>query len=189
MIDAFARGAWLGFCIAAPVGPIGILVMKQSLRSGWLAGLSSGLGAAIADLLYGCLAVAGVQMLPEYGRFVSLTGGFFLLWLAWKSWHEKPASSESASRTGGTLSTFLLTVSNPMTILFFAATVASSGADAPIQFVTGVFTGSMLWWTILSVTAGRLRSWMETRSFLLSKAAAVTLASFGIWAVFSRSIH
>jgi len=188
VLGSVFKGVWLGFCIAAPVGPIGILVLTQALRRGPAAALASGLGAALADLIYGLLAVAGVRLAAGHARMVGLTGGVILLWLALKSWRERPAPAEKKAPLGGTATTFLLTLSNPMTILSFAALVASTGGAAPAYFVAGVFLGSMLWWTILSLTAGPLRRWIEIRGAVLDRLSAVTLACFGIWAIWTRAL-
>lgn len=188
MTGAIWKGAWLGFCVAAPVGPIGALVLKQSLRRGRWAGLSSGLGAALGDLMYGFLAVAGVRLAAAYARPVAVTGGFVLLCLAWKSWQERPPEDAAVAKSGmlsSTAATFALTVSNPMTILSFGAMVASTGTDAPAHFVTGVFLGSMLWWAILSMTGAWLRGFIEIRGVVLNRLAALTLASFGVRAIWS----
>ena len=188
MLDSIFKGVWLGFCIAAPVGPTGILVLTQALQRGPGAALASGLGAALADLIYGFLAVAGVRLAAGHARAVGVIGGVILLWLAWRSWRQTPAAAEKI-RVSGTATTFLLTLSNPMTILSFAALVASTGGTAPGYFVMGVFLGSMLWWTILSVTAGSMRRWVEIRGALLNRLSAVTLASFGIWAIWTRALR
>jgi threonine/homoserine/homoserine lactone efflux protein len=79
--------------------------------------------------------------------------------------------------------TFVLTISNPMTIILFSAMVASSGASAPGHFVAGIFLGSMAWWTILSVAAGWVRRWVAIRGDMLNRVASVTLAGFGLWAI------
>ena len=184
MVAPLAKGIWLGFSIAAPVGPIGILVLKQALQRGYRAGIASGFGAALADLIYGCLAVAGVQLFAGTGRIVAIVGGLVLLWLAWRSWHEPPAQDSAAA--GGTITTFLLTLSNPMTILSFAAMIAGVGATAPAYFVAGVFLGSMLWWTILSFSAVSIRRWIEVRGVVLNRIAAITLGSLGVWAIYLR---
>jgi len=188
-----ARGAWLGFSIAAPVGPIGLLVLKRTLREGRAAGWFSGLGAALADLIYGMLAVAGVSLAADFARPVALVGGAILLWLAWQSWRE-PAATAAAAGRGTTLAgcvatTFLLTLSNPMTILVFAAMVASAGGGAPAWFVLGVFLGSMLWWTILSAGAhwSGAAKWLS--GAMLSRLSAVTLACFGVWAIWHKGVQ
>jgi len=192
MIASMAKGIWLGFCIAAPVGPIGTLVLKQSLRRGYRAGLASGLGAALADMCYGFLAVAGVRLAAAYARPIAVLGGFFLLWLAWKSWREAPAEGVAVIQRDGPLrnvpTTFLLTLSNPMTILSFAAMVAGVGTGAAAYFVLGVFLGSMLWWTILSTTSAWITAFIKLRGVVLNRVAAVTLATFGIWAIWAKGL-
>ena len=190
MLGSLFRGVWIGFCIAAPVGPIGILVLKQALQAGVWSGLANGFGAALADLAYGCVAVAGVRLAAGPAQAVAVVGGIILLWLAYRSWSETPAGDaglkQSKSRLSGTATTFVLTLSNPMTILSFAALVASVGANAPMYFVGGVFLGSMLWWVILSLAAGRLAGILKLRSLVLNRVAAVTLACFGIWAIWTH---
>ncbi len=175
MYEAIGKGVWLGFCIAAPVGPIGLLVLKRALHSGRRAGLASGLGAALADLIYGFLAVAGVRLAAGFARPAAILGGLLLLWMAWKSWQNAPASEAIAGGTPTYLaytgSTFALTITNPMTLLAFAALVASTGASAPAWFVLGVFVGSMLWWIVLSFTTASLAASGLKRSPWLSKVA------------------
>lgn len=193
-ILSLAKGAWIGFCIAAPVGPIGTLVLKQSLRSGFRAGLAGGLGAALADLCYGALAAAGVKMAAAYARPVAIGGGLILLWLAWRAWHENPADKSEATTTDpGRLRsigiTFLLTISNPMTILSFAAMISTAGAENPALFVAGVFLGSVIWWTILSSSAAWIGSRVELHPSLLNRIAAVTLASFGAWGIVMKGLR
>jgi threonine/homoserine/homoserine lactone efflux protein len=193
MTDSLLKGAWLGLCIAAPVGPIGLLVIKRSFSEGRAAGLASGLGAALADLFYGILAVIGVRFAGAFARPVAFIGGLLLLWLAWRAWRERPAGESAAAKAGGLLTcvatTFALTISNPMTILFFAAAVSSAGGAAPVWFVAGVFSGSMLWWCILSSSANWLGQNIGIRGVWLNRIAAITLASFGGWAIWSKGLH
>lgn len=187
-----AEGVWLGFSIAAPIGPIGALVLKQSLRSGFRAGLVSGLGAALADLCYGMLAAAGVHMAASYARPIAIVGGVILLWLAWKTWHQAPRPEIAVAKREGQLrrigTTFLLTISNPMTILSFAAMISAVGAADPAQFVAGVFLGSMAWWTVLSASSSWIAKRIEIRSSILNRAAAITLAGFGVWGVLVKGL-
>lgn len=193
MIDTIAKGVWLGFCIAAPVGPIGLLVMNRAILSGRRAGLASGLGAALADLVYGALAVAGVRLATGFVRPATLCGGVLLLWLAWRAWRQTPASTAAAADNRTCLAclgtTFALTITNPMTLLAFVALVASTGANAPAWFVLGIFLGSMLWWILLSCTAGWLGASGLARGPWLSRLAAFTLATFGIWSIWDKGLH
>ena len=106
MIEPMLKGVWLGFCVAAPVGPIGSLVLKLSLERGRWAGLAAGLGAALADLLYGFLAVAGIRLAMQYERLSAIVGGAFLLYLAWRSWGRPPPQT-LPWRKGGACSVVL----------------------------------------------------------------------------------
>ncbi|GAB4548342.1 MAG: LysE family transporter [Anaerolineae bacterium] len=171
MIDlgAFVRGALLGFAIAAPVGPIGVLCIKRSLNEGWRIGFISGLGAATADMFYGAVAVLGLTVIASFLVGIStplrLFGGAFLLYLGVKTLLSKPAHESAkvvASRNawGAYLSTLMLTLTNPLTILSFTGLFA--GLTAPnellvsLLLVLGVFTGSAAWWFLLSGVVGYL---------------------------------
>lgn len=185
-MGAFWKGMVLGFSIAAPVGPIGLLVLRRSLTAGMRAGFVCGLGAAAADLCYGALAVLGVTMLAAWQRPAAIIGGLILCWLAWQTLRSEPGSR--AADGSGFFSTFLLTISNPMTILAFAALVAGVGAAAPGWFVAGVFSGSLLWWALLSGSAALLRQKMTPAAFVwINRAAAGVLLAFGL-SVLSRAV-
>lgn len=193
MLDTIAKGVWLGFCIAAPVGPIGLLVMSRAIRLGRRAGLASGLGAALADLVYGILAVAGVRLAAGFVRPAALCGGMLLLWLAWRAWRRTPTATAAAGGSQTCLAclgtTFALTITNPTTLLAFVAMVASTGANAPAWFVLGIFLGSMLWWILLSCTAGWLGTSGLARGPWLSRLAAFTLAAFGFWSIWDKGLR
>ncbi len=159
------QGILLGFSIAAPVGPIGVLCIRRTLADGRLAGFLSGLGAASADMLYGAIAAFGLTAVMEAmvnAQFwLRTVGGLFLLYLGVRSFFARPAS-ESARTRGGTgllaayASTFLLTITNPMTILAFLGMfsailpVPGGGASSPHSLIIGVFLGSAFWWLALS---------------------------------------
>lgn len=168
-MDMLLKGALLGFSIAAPVGPIGVLCIRRTLASGRLIGFVSGLGAAAADTLYGCVAAFGLTMvsglLVRHQLWLHLIGGLFLLYLGVKTFTATPADRAAAATGEGAwgafLSTFALTITNPMTILSFAAVFAGLGLsqarggalDAGLM-VLGVFAGSALWWWILAFGTG-----------------------------------
>ncbi|OGO33804.1 MAG: hypothetical protein A2W35_12695 [Chloroflexi bacterium RBG_16_57_11] len=175
------RGVIIGLAIATPVGPIGVLCIRRTLAYGRASGFASGLGAATADALYGSIAAFGLTVVIHLllgQRFtLQLVGGGFLVYLGIRTIFEKPRSlgidpdMSSASnqiqarqsvnwhalgRDYGT--TFFLTLTNPMTILSFAAIFAGLGATTVtgggILAVTGVFIGSALWWLVLSLATG-----------------------------------
>ena len=162
----FLKGVTIGFSIAAPVGPIGLLCIRRSLAEGVLPGLMTGLGAATADAVYGCIAGFGLTALSNFlvdQRFLlGLFGGLFLCYLAWRIIRSQPPTQPLEPCQTGLLTTFgttfLLTLANPLTILSFAAVFAGfglgsrAGTDyaAAWRLVVGVFTGSALWWLLLS---------------------------------------
>ncbi|MEN6567266.1 MAG: LysE family transporter [Veillonellales bacterium] len=193
------KGVVLGFSIAAPVGPIGILCIRRTLAYGMLNGFISGMGAATADGIYGGIAVFGVTVvsvfLLDYQVYLRLIGGFFLLYLGYTTFTSYPA--ETAVQAGGQKlfqaygSTVLLTLANPMTILVFAAVFAGMGVGTIDEdyglaafMVVGVFIGSMLWWLILSGGVNLLRSKFDTGKLLwVNRLSGTVIAGFGIFSL------
>ncbi len=180
-MSPLTNGVVLGFSIAAPVGPIGLLVLRRSLGGGARAGLVCGLGAATADLCYGGLAAAGFTLLARWQAPAAAAGGLLLCWLAWQAWRTKASQAADGS---GFASTFVLTLSNPMTILSFAALVAGAGAASSGWFMAGVFTGSLAWWMLLSCSAAALRPRFPAAGMVwLNRLSALVLLGFGLRAL------
>lgn len=165
LIELFTRGLVIGFAVAAPVGPIGTLVISRTLTAGRLSGLATGLGAAVADTLYGCVGAFGLTFISNflmgYALWTKLLGGLCLCYLGIKTLRTRPKESGSATsrvRLAVAFSTtVLLTLANPVTILMFMAVFAGLGFGsgsgtygAAGVVVAGVFTGSTLWWLILT---------------------------------------
>ncbi|MFZ5857817.1 MAG: LysE family translocator [Chloroflexota bacterium] len=190
------QGFLLGFSIAAPVGPIGVLCIRRTLADGRLAGFLSGLGAATADMLYGAVAAFGLtavmNLLVSAQPWLRAVGGLFLLYLGIRTFFAKPASESASARSTGLFSayasTFLLTVTNPMTILaflgIFSAILPSNGttdAASSASLVLGVFLGSAFWWLALSGLVGLFRErftpvWMQW----VNRVSGVVITVFAI---------
>jgi threonine/homoserine/homoserine lactone efflux protein len=193
------RGFILGFAIAAPVGPIGLLCIQRTLNQGQLVGLASGLGAATADAFYGAVAAFGLTIvsafLIEQQFWLALVGGLFLCYLGVRTFLARPAeraaNSEAKGVGGAYMSTFLLTITNPMTILAFIAIFAGAGlataggdALAAAWMVVGVFLGSATWWFLLSGGVSLLRSHINATVLLwVNRAAGAILVIFGVLAI------
>jgi threonine/homoserine/homoserine lactone efflux protein len=167
----FLRGLVLGFAIAAAVGPISLLVIRRTLAEGRVVGLVSGIGVATADATYGAIAAFGLtavtELLVDWRRALGIVGGLFLLWLAWRTIRSVPgdAAADTGRRglPGAYLSTLGLTLTNPMTILSFAALFVGlgvTGGDAigATLLTLGVFAGSAAWWVVLVGGLGVVRS-------------------------------
>lgn len=189
------KGLALGFSIAAPVGPIGVLCIRRSMTRGFKAGLVSGLGAASADALYGTLAAAGLTLVADFlaaqSLWMGLLGGGFLLYLGASTLLSRPAEGEAqlpkGSPGGDYLSTFLLTLSNPLTIFAFVAIFSGMGATGggyrlgAFLLVLGVFCGSALWWLLLSALVSLLRARVTSGTLLwVNRAAGFTIIAFAV---------
>ena len=165
------KGLVLGFCIAAPVGPVGLLCIRRSITSGRLAGLATGLGAATADACYGAVAGFGLTRVTAFmvgeRTWLALLGGVFLCALGIHIMRTHPDAMHTGSREprihSAYLSALAITLTNPMTILAFVAAFAGLGLAvardylAATALVIGVFVGSGIWWLLLSAFASRLR--------------------------------
>jgi threonine/homoserine/homoserine lactone efflux protein len=198
------RGFVLGFTIAAAVGPISLLCIRRTLAEGRLVGLVSGLGVATADATYGAIAAFGLTavtaLLVGGGRVLGLIGGAFLLWLAWRTFRAVPveAAANGPARRGGLagayLSTLGLTLTNPMTILSFAALFAGfgvTGGDAAgaTLLTAGVFLGSAAWWVVLVGTVGAFRTRITTAGLRrVNRASGLLIGAFGIIALVSAAV-
>jgi threonine/homoserine/homoserine lactone efflux protein len=195
-----AKGIVIGFSIAAPVGPIGVLCIRRSIAEGQKVGLATGLGAATADAIYGCVAGFGLTAISNFlvgQRFwLGFLGGLFLCYLGLRTFLSRVSEEPMPARGGGLfspfLSTFFLTVTNPMTILSFVAIFAGLGlGKSPDYFnasalVGGVFIGSALWWLLLSSGASifgrRLGAgWMRS----LNRFSGIVIFAFGIYSLFT----
>jgi threonine/homoserine/homoserine lactone efflux protein len=195
----FIRGLIVGFSIAAPVGPIGVLVIRRTLAEGRLAGLATGLGAATADALYGCVAGFGLtfvtSLLVGQQLWVRLIGGLFLCYLGTRAFlaapAERPVSAVGSSLLGAYCATLLLTLTNPMTILSFAAIFAGLGLaatsgdySAAALMVLGVFAGSALWWLLLSGGVGVLRLQLTPGALRwVNRVSGALVVGFGVLAL------
>lgn len=176
MLEVLFKGLAIGVAVAAPVGPIGLLCIKRTLTRGWATGFTTGLGVASADATYGVMVAAGLAVtgvLVAFATPMQIAGGLMIALLGLMSlrsfWNghagERPAEAPARGGLGGAyLSGYMLTLSNPMTILAFTALVAGLGAGAdlgaaaPYWLVAGIFAGSAAWWAFLATAASLARS-------------------------------
>ena len=195
------RGLTIGFLIAAPVGPIGVLCIRRTLAESWIHGLVSGLGAASADAIYGCVAGSGITFISVFWvaqqLWLRFVGGVFLCFLGAKIFLSEPSKKAAFAKTTGLLSafasTFFLTLSNPVTILSFAAIFAglglggTGGSYVPAAIlVLGVFVGSALWWLVLSGSVSLFRTSLTPAKLQwVNKISGIVIVGFGAGALLS----
>lgn len=202
MIGAFlvwVQGFILGIAVAAPVGPIGLLCIRRTLERGPVAGLATGMGAAVADTILGAIAAFGISaalvFLAGHEAHFRLFGGMFLLAVAVRTWFAAPpvlaeALPDARTCLGGFATGLTLTLTNPITMLGFVGLFAGAGiggalgSHEAVVLVVGVFFGSAAWWLTLSSGVAMVRHRLsETRLRLINRGTAVMLATFGVWSL------
>ncbi len=200
-LNILFRSILIGFAIAAPVGPIGVLCIRRTLADGRMAGLATGLGAATADTMYGAVAGFGLTLISGFlvaqANWVGLVGGLFLCYLGGRTFFKRPgdelAHAGGATLLGAYVSALFLTLTNPMTILMFTGVFVGLGfgevageAGAVLSVVAGVFFGSAFWWLLLSGVTSIFRTKMTPRVLeWVNRGAAVVIFGFGLVAIFS----
>lgn len=205
-IGLFLRGLLIGLSIAATVGPMCVLCIQRTLSKGFVYGLVSGLGIATADAAYGIIAGFGLTIISAFQvsqqAWIRLVGGLFLVYLGVKTVLTLPAERAAATKArannflGAYTSTFLLTLTNPLTILSFAAIFAGLGVGTAgttgrsyltaTLVVPGVFLGSTLWWCVLTSSISLLRGkFTPTWMLWLNRISGCIIALFGIIALLS----
>lgn len=202
MFSLLLRGFALGFAIAASPGPIFFLCVRRTLVRGRLYGLASGFGVATVDALYAAIATFGIAALTEAfaqgRRPLSVVGGVILVALGVRILVERTGSTEAdPPATGRGLawaygSTVGLTITNPATIVSFAALAATLGLGTsgsllrPASVVIGVLIGSAAWWCVLVAAISTLRTRITPGVVrLISLLSGLAIAALGILAVLS----
>jgi threonine/homoserine/homoserine lactone efflux protein len=192
----FLKGVVVGLSMAVPVGPIGILCIRRTLLEGRLSGFVSALGLATADVVFGCIAGFGLTFISDFlisqQFWLRLIGGLFLCAIGLKvlmtKFVEREVPSQGKGLLGAYTSMFFLTLTYPMTILIFLGVFAGLGIGSArgnylsiAALVLGVFTGSMLWWGILSSFIGFLRDKFRTQNWQwVNKISGILVTGFGV---------
>lgn len=197
-IDLLLQAIVIGFSIAAPVGPIGVLCIRRTLVHGWRIGFVSGLGAATADGAFALIGGLGMTalsaLLVQQQMWLRLIGGAFLCYLGLRTFLAKPAlkgadAPDQPSAWGAYGSTVLLTFTNPATILMFAglfAGMSQLAAGGAVWFALGIFIGSALWWLLLAAIAGLLRRSFSPNAMLwINRISGIVIFAFGVAAIVS----
>lgn len=195
----FGRGMIMGLAVAAPVGPIGLLCIQRTLKDGRIYGLATGLGAATADGLYGLVAAFGLTFIAsfflEQQAWIALLGGLYLCYLGMRIIRSTPPADLAQNQRGGLFraygTTFLLTLTNPVTILSFVAIFAglglAQGRDDYLEagvLVLGVFCGSAAWWLFLSSGVSLIRERVNAQAMIwVNRLSGSIIIAFGLIAL------
>lgn len=186
-----------GLLLAVPVGPMAMLCLRRGLTLGTAAGLVTGIGIATADALFAAIAAFGLGAASAFvadAAWLVDVGGLVLIALGLKDMIPG-ATITSAPSLAGELGAYagavLLTLTNPATILTFAAVIVGLGLVpdlvSPIQgaiFVAGVFVGSAAWWMLLSTAAGKFGDRLSAGAIRWTRrAAGCAFIAFGLYAI------
>ena len=194
-IELILRGAAAGLAISAPVGPVNVLCASRTLTKGWFSGLVSSLGAAAADTFYGAIAGFSISfvinfLLREQSK-LRVYGGILLILIGAWYYFRRPDKLEKHRDAEPThsdfVTTFLLNLTNPTTVLSFLAVMAVLGLTehrAPLLtllLIGGIFAGSMVWWLTLIGLIYKLRDKFNDRSFFwMNRIGGMAIAVFGL---------
>jgi putative LysE/RhtB family amino acid efflux pump len=195
----FARTFVIGVAVAAPVGAMGVLCIQRTLAHGWRAGMSTGAGIATADGTYAALAAFGVAAVSHWlvalQMPLRIVGGLVLIWLGWRAIVTPPACDAAravdSTRLGKLYASAVgLTLTNPMTIMAFAAVFASAGLAAQTGVraaalaTAGVASGSLSWWIVLVTGTALARHAAGDRALVwVNRVSGALVAGFGVVAV------
>lgn len=197
------NGTLIGLMGAAAIGPIAFIIIQRTISQGKTFGFASGVGVALADAIYGLIGGLGLTLITEFmignQSYLRIIGGITLIWLGIQSFRspvankvdEEPSSKSGLFAAGGSI--FLLTLSNPITILYFAAVYVGMGSlgilpsvSNALQFSIGIFIGSYLWWILLVLIANWFKSKITpAKTATLNKISGSAIAGFGIWIIAS----
>jgi threonine/homoserine/homoserine lactone efflux protein len=203
-MNLFVKGVIVGFCLAAPVGPIAAICVQRTISKRWISGVLSGMGAAAADAVYGAVAAFGATIISEFliteRQWLQRIGGVILILLGlrlllWTKIEERKNGAANRGLVGDFMSTFVLTLTNPMTFVAFAAIFTTMGIGAvrghsilTAELVGGVFAGSALWWLILCGGAYLVRHHFDFRKLTtINRATGVFVIAVGLLYMFLRS--
>lgn len=192
----FYKGIFVGFVIAAPVGPVGIMCIHRTICQGKLAGYVSGLGAALADTFFGAIAAFGFGFIAapliDHNNWLRFVGGVVLCLIGLRSLVTRklpaPATRDRTNLVGDFVSSFLVTLTNPITVISFAAIYAAMniphlGGELRwgMALTVGVFIGAAVWWLLLTVVAGAFHGRVAERGVLwVNRISGAVILGFGI---------
>lgn len=198
---SFFSGVLVGFLVALPVGAVAMICINRTLQFGEKSGYYSGLGAAVADMVYGLIAIYGLTAisgkLVDNQPVLNLAGGLCIIFIGVKMMSKKKYPSEQSipvdheTNLKDFITTFLVTLSNPMTLIAFIAALSNiHSLFNEINFlkstiiVSGIFFGSLLWWLILVNLALRFKKYISnTYIYRINIGSGFIISCFGLYLI------
>jgi threonine/homoserine/homoserine lactone efflux protein len=193
----FIKGMIVGVLVAAPMGPVNIIVIHRTITRGGFSALLTGSGGAIGDGVFAVIAALGLtaarHFVEEHEFWFRLPGGLFMLFLSFFIWRRHPhleGEDDGSGLIRSVITTFLLTITNPITVIGFAALFVAFGLTTGFDYgaatmvVGGVVAGSMAWWVVVVSSVRLLHGRIEDRHLeIFNRYAAVAVFLFGLYAI------
>lgn len=194
-IIPFLKGLFVGLVVSVPTGPIGFLTVKRSVNDGFWSGFFTGLGAVASDLVYGMIIIIGMRnatlFFETYKNPISLFGGILLVVMGVVTYLSKRKNNKEikskVTYLGQFITSFLITMLNPMQIIAFTALMGSMSVfhgsfNLSVVFLIGLLVGSLIWWTSLSFVMSKIKnSFNENHILFVNKIAGVVIGLSGIF--------
>lgn len=193
-------GVVMGLIAAVPIGPVNLICIRRTFAFGPLNGFVSGLGAAMGDGIFAAIMGFGLtwiaQLIEGYATIIELIGGAMMVWMGYKTFvspplprcqYDKP-DQEGTNLTRAMISTFALTITNPVTLLSFGVMFASLGGlaggagsfhDAGFV-VAGVVGGSAGWWLALTTVIGLFHAKIDEKAMrMINRVCGILVVGCG----------
>lgn len=191
------KGLGFGILVSAPLGPLGVLCIQRTINKGFLSGFVSGFGAAMADLIYASIAGLGISIIADFieaqQSIIRAVGGIVVLVLGVLIFNSNPVKqlrkqkTQKSSYIGDFISSFLITITNPLTVVFFGAVFTGVGLnhtdslEPVVLILLGIFIGALFWWMALTIIVNLFRKRIRLRNlWWINKITGVLVAIFGI---------
>lgn len=197
------KGISIGIAVSAPLGPIGVLCIQRTMNKGFMSGFISGAGAAAADIVYAIIAGFSITLIKDFlldnQMPIRIIGGLFLIFIGVKIFMSNPAKQIRKLRAKGNryftdfATSFLVTVSNPITIIAFGALFAGfntveqgTGTVDIIALIISVFIGALVWWLCLITIVSIFRKKIRLRNLLwINRITGALIVAFAIFVAIS----
>ncbi len=197
-------GAFIGILVAAPIGPVNLICIQRTLAYGSLNGFVSGLGGAVGDCVFATISAFGLtaisRLIEGYATPLKLFGGILLIAYGIHNFRAQVSDPRDgcpiktkelgdSTLAAAIAGTFFLTITNPATLIGFAAlfagfgTITGGGADfaAAATIVAGVFAGSALWWFAITTLTGTFHRHIDAKAMRrINHVSGVIVTCFGL---------
>jgi threonine/homoserine/homoserine lactone efflux protein len=192
----------MGLIAAVPIGPVNLICIRRSFAFGPVNGFMSGLGAALGDGVFAAITFFGLtwiaQLIQSYDSIIEIVGGALLVWfgahtvmspVVGKVEDGDKNDTGASNLVRAMVSTFVLTITNPATLIAFASMFASfhaliGGANSYVDagfVVAGVVGGSAGWWLCLTSVIGIFHTRITDRTVrIINRGSGMLVAIFGL---------